>query len=260
MIMKKTPTILITNDDGYRSKGITTLIETARKFGNIVVVAPNNSKSGQSHAITVKELLRLTKIQEEEGLTIYRSSGTPVDCVKLAIQELKIKPDLILSGINHGTNSSVSVHYSGTMGAVKEGCLAGIPSVGFSLDSFLPDADFTNCAKVIKKIIPLVIKNGLPKWTCININVPDIKELKGIKVCRQAHGVWQEKFDKREDPHGQNYYWLTGAYQLLETKAEDTDEWALRNDYASLVPTTVDTTCYHMLDEISEWDFESEGK
>ena len=251
--MQNKPTILITNDDGYRAKGISTLIESAKEFGNLVVVAPNNSKSGQSHAITVKEFLRLTKVKEEEGLVLYRCSGTPVDCVKLAIQELKIQPDLVLSGINHGTNSSVSVHYSGTMGAVKEGCLSGIPSVGFSLDSFDPNADFSNSAKVIKQVVPEVLKNGLPKWTCININIPDIDHLKGVKVCRQAHGVWQEEFDKRKDPHGQEYYWLTGAFKLLETKAEDTDEWALRNGYASLVPTTVDTTCYHSLDDISQW-------
>ena len=251
-IVKK-PLILITNDDGYRSKGISTLIAAAREYGEVVVVAPNNSKSGQSHAITVKEFLRLTKMQEEDGLTIYRSSGTPVDCIKLAVQELQLKPDLILSGINHGINSSVSVHYSGTMGAVKEGCLLGIPSIGFSLDDFTAQADFSNCIKVIQRVIPKILEHPLPKWTCLNVNIPKVAELKGIKVCRQAHGVWQENFDKRTDPHGQNYYWLTGAYHLIETQAQDTDEWALRNGFASVVPTTVDTTAYHMLDEVSEW-------
>lgn len=250
------PTILITNDDGYRAKGITSLIKAACAFGNVVVVAPNNSKSGQSHAITVKDFLRLTKVSEEDGLAIYRSSGTPVDCVKLAIQELGVKPDLILSGVNHGINSSVSVHYSGTMGAVKEGCMSGYPSVGFSLDCYVPDADFTNAVKVIKKVIPQVLKNGLPKWVCLNINIPDVDKLAGVKICRQAHGMWKEDFDKRKDPHGQNYYWLKGAYELHETKAQDTDEWALRNAYASIVPTTVDTTAYHLLDEVSGWDLE----
>lgn len=254
--MSKKPTILITNDDGYRAKGISVLIESAKEFGNLIVVAPNNSKSGQSHAITVKEPLRLVQVHEEEGLKVLRSNGSPVDCIKLAIRELKIKPDLILSGINHGINSSVSVHYSGTMGAVKEGCLNNIPSVGFSLDSFSADADFSNCARVIKQTIPAVLKNGLPRWTCLNINVPDMSSIKGIKICRQAHGVWNEDFDKRKDPYGQEYYWLTGSYELLETKAEDTDEWALRNGYASLVPTTVDTTAYHLLDELSEWNIE----
>lgn len=249
----KRPTILVTNDDGYRSKGITTLINTAKEFGDIIVVAPNNSKSGQSHAITVKEFLRLTLVKDEEGLKIYRTSGTPVDCIKLAVQELKIKPDLILSGINHGINSSVSVHYSGTMGAAKEGCLAGFPSVGFSLDDFRADADFDNTVEVIKRVIPKVLSHGLPKWTCLNVNVPNVSQLKGVKICRQAHGVWKEEFDKRRDPHGQNYFWLTGAYQLIDTSSEDTDEWALRNGYASVVPTTVDTTAYHWLDEVSEW-------
>lgn len=250
----KRPLILVTNDDGYRSKGITALINSVKEFGDIVVVAPNNSKSGQSHAITVKEFLRLTLIKEEEGLTIYRSSGTPVDCVKLAIQELKIEPDLILSGVNHGANSSVSVHYSGTMGAVKEACLSGFPAVGFSLDDFHADADFNNAIEVIKRVVPKVLANKLPKWTCLNVNIPKVDDLKGIKVCRQAHGVWKEEFDKRRDPHGQNYFWLTGAYELIDTSSEDTDEWALRQGYASVVPTTVDTTSYHMLDEVNEWD------
>ena len=249
----KRPTILITNDDGYRSKGITSLIAAAKEFGDLIVVAPNNSKSGQSHAITVKEFLRLNLVSEEEGLKIYRSSGTPVDCVKLAIQELGVKPDLILSGVNHGTNSSVSVHYSGTMGAVKEGCLAGYPSVGFSLGDYRADADFTNSMEVIKRVIPKVLEKGLPNWTCLNVNIPDVKTLNGIKVCRQAHGAWKEEFDKRRDPHGQDYFWLTGAYELLDTSSQDTDEWALRSGFASVVPTTVDTTSYHMLDEVSEW-------
>ena len=249
----KRPTILITNDDGYRSRGITSLIEAAKEFGDVIVVAPNNSKSGQSHAITVKEFLRLTLVSEEKGLSVYRSSGTPVDCLKLALQELKIVPDVILSGVNHGINSSVSVHYSGTMGAVKEGCLSGFPSVGFSLDDYGSDPDFNNTIEVIKRVIPKVLKNGLPKWTCLNVNVPKVDSLKGVKVCRQAHGAWKEDFDKRLDPHGQNYFWLTGAYELHDTTSEDTDEWALRQGYASVVPTTVDTTSYQLLDEVSEW-------
>ena len=249
----KRPIILITNDDGYRSGGISALVEVAMTFGDVVVVAPNNSKSGQSHAITVKEFLRLTLVSEEQGLTVYRSSGTPVDCVKLALQELKISPDVILSGVNHGINSSVSVHYSGTMGAVKEGCLSGFASVGFSLDDYNSDADFTLTKEVIKRVIPKVLANGLPKWTCLNVNVPNVESLQGIKVCRQAHGAWKEDFDKRQDPHGQNYFWLMGAYELHDTTSQDTDEWALRNGFASVVPTTVDTTAYHMLDEVSEW-------
>lgn len=248
------PTILVTNDDGYRSKGITALIEAARPFGNLIVVAPNNSKSGQSHAITVKEFLRLTKVSEEEGLIIYRSSGSPVDCVKLAVQELNIKPDLVISGVNHGSNASVSVHYSGTMGATKEGCLLGIPSIGFSLDDFSANADFENSKEVIKRVIPKVLANPLPKWTCLNVNIPKVEKLLGIKVCSQAHGVWQEDFDKRRDPHGQDYYWLTGQYELIDEDDADSDEYALRRGYASVVPTTVDTTDYKMLDSVKSWN------
>lgn len=249
----KRPTILITNDDGYRSKGITALIETAQEFGDVIVVAPNNSKSGQSHAITVKEFLRLTLVSEKKGLTIYRSSGTPVDCIKLAIQELEIEPDVILSGVNHGINSSVSVHYSGTMGAVKEGCLSGFSSIGFSLDDYRSDAEFAITQEVIRRVVPKVLANGLPKWTCLNVNIPNVETLQGVKVCRQAQGAWKEEFDKRRDPHGQDYFWLTGAYELHDESSQDTDEWALRNGYASVVPTTVDTTSYHMLDEVSGW-------
>lgn len=248
------PTILVTNDDGYRSKGITALIEAARPFGNLIVVAPNNSKSGQSHAITVKELLRLTKVSEDEGVIIYRSSGSPVDCVKLAVQELNIKPDLVVSGINHGSNASVSVHYSGTMGAATEGCLLGIPSIGFSLDDFSANADFENSKKVIKRVITKVLANPLPKWTCLNVNIPKVDKLQGIKVCKQAHGVWKEDFDKRQDPHGQDYYWLTGQYELIDEDDVDSDEYALRRGYASVVPTTVDTTNHNMLETVNSWN------
>jgi 5'-nucleotidase len=250
--MKK-PLILITNDDGYRSGGITALIEAAKPFGDIVVVAPNNSQSAKSHAITVKDFIRLTLVSKEDGLTIYRSSGTPVDCIKLAIQELKLKPDLLLSGVNHGINSSISVHYSGTMGATKEGCILGIPSIGFSLNNFSADADFTNSKEVIKKIVPHVLENGLPHNICLNVNVPDVEKVKGIRVVRQAYGVWAERFDKRTDPHGQHYYWLQGEFKLLED-ALDTDEWAIRNGYVSLVPTTIDTTAYKLLEPISKWE------
>ncbi len=247
------PTIFITNDDGFRSKGISSLIEAAREFANLIVVAPNNSKSGQSQALTVKEIIRVNKMVEEDGLTIYRSSGTPTDCVKFAIRELGLKPDLILSGINHGINSSISVHYSGTLGAAKEGTLMGYPSVAFSLDNFGADPDFSNAKDVIKKVVPMVLEKGLPEGICLNINVPDVKELKGIKVCRQAKGRWVEKFEKHKDPHGQDYYWLTGHYELLEPESQDTDEWFLRAGYASIVPTNIDTTAYKMLDEVESW-------
>lgn len=250
----KRPLILITNDDGYRAKGIQSLIEAASPFGDIIVVAPNNSKSGMSHAITVKEILRLNVVSEEPGLKVYRCSGTPVDCVKLAIRELDIRPDLLLSGINHGSNASVSVHYSGTMGAAKEGCICGIPSIGISLDDFSSDADFSQSQAVVSKIIPQVLEHGLPHWVCLNVNVPKVDSVKGIKVCRQANGAWQERFDKRVDQSGQNYYWLTGEFLLKDAHDAESDEAYLRQAYASVVPTTVDTTSYEMLDKMQSWD------
>lgn len=248
------PLIFITNDDGYRANGIQCLIEATRPFGDIVVVAPNNSKSAQSHAITVKDVLRLTKVSEEEGLIVYRSSGSPVDCVKFGLKELGLKPDLILSGINHGSNASVSVHYSGTMGATKEGCISGIPSVGFSLDDFSAKADFSNAVEVVKKIVPEALANPMPLWTCLNVNIPKVEKLEGIKVCKQAYGAWNESFIKRRDPHGQDYYWLSGQYELIDEDDKDTDEYALKRGYASVVPTTVDTTDYKMLDSVKSWN------
>ncbi|OFX26278.1 MAG: 5'/3'-nucleotidase SurE [Bacteroidetes bacterium GWA2_31_9] len=241
------PLILVTNDDGFDAKGIESLIEVSREFGEIVVIAPDVSRSGMSHAITIKEPLRITNISENDNLTIYSTNGTPVDCVKLAINQILPKlPDLILSGINHGSNASISVIYSGTMGAVMEGCIYGIPSIGFSILDYSKNADFTASKIYARHIIRNVLKNGINKGTCLNVNIPKglPHELKGIKVCRQTKGMWKEEFDKRTDPHKCDYFWLTGYFENLEPENDDTDEWALANKYVSIVPTIIDFTDY----------------
>ncbi|MFB6342407.1 5'/3'-nucleotidase SurE [Saccharicrinis sp. FJH62] len=247
------PLILITNDDGFRSKGINSLVEALKPLGEIFVIAPNSSRSGMSGAITVKEPIRIAKVWEEEGISIYRCSGTPVDSIKIAINQLlPRKPDVVVSGINHGSNTSISVHYSGTMGAAIEGCFNGIPSVGISLKSFDPDADFTQAEKFAKTIVKDVLKNGLPNGVCLNVNVPDEEQINGVKICRQANGVWSEEFEKRVDPHGGTYYWLTGYFKDHEPDSEETDEWALKNGFVSVVPCMIDLTAYNFMDNLNE--------
>lgn len=247
------PLILVTNDDGFRSKGINSLIEALKPLGAIYVVAPNSSRSGMSSAITVKEPIRIAKVWEEDNVNIYRCSGSPVDSVKIAINQLlPRKPDIVVSGINHGSNTSVSVHYSGTMGAAMEGCFNGIPSVGLSLKSFDPDADFAQSGVYARKIVEDVLQNGLPAGVCLNVNVPDMPEVKGMKLCRQANGVWSEEFEKRTDPHGGSYYWLTGYFKDHEPEAEETDEWALKNGYVSVVPCKIDMTDFDFMDQLNK--------
>lgn len=252
--MKKKPLILITNDDGIHAGGLKVLIEIARDFGDVVVVAPEESHSGMSHAITMKQPIRVNKLDEN----FYACSGTPVDCVKLALNQLlERRPDMLLSGINHGSNASVSVLYSGTMAAAIEGGVNGIRSVGFSLLNYAPDADFGPAGKYVKKIIREVLKNGIPSEICLNVNIPDLPEpqIKGIKVCRQTRGFWQEEFDKRTDPFHRDYYWLTGYFKNNEPEATDTDEWALRDGYVSIVPIRVDFTCYDYIPALKKREF-----
>jgi len=241
------PLILITNDDGYRAGGLQTLIEAARPYGDLLVVASAEGQSGMSHAITVKVPLRVEKYIEEPGFTLYVSNGTPVDCLKIALNKLVDRhPDLLLTGVNHGANSSVSVLYSGTMAAAIEGCMYHIPAIGFSLLDHSPKADFTPYIGYMQTIIEKVIKNGLQRGTCLNVNIPKIPvdDIKGIRVCRQARGYWIEEFDRRIDPNDRVYYWLTGDFFNEEPDAKDTDEWALKNRYISVVPVQIDMTCY----------------
>jgi 5'-nucleotidase len=227
------PLILITNDDGYRAAGLQSLIEAARPYGDLLVVAPAEGQSGMSHALTVKTPLRVEKHAEEPGFTLYVCNGTPCDCVKFALNKFanSRRPDLLLSGVNHGSNSSVSVLYSGTMAAAIEGCMYHIPAIGFSLLNHSPNADFTPYIAHVKTVIQSVMENGLQSGTCLNVNIPSIPidKIKGFNVCRQSLGNWIEEFDRRIDPSGNEYFWLTGTFFNEEPDAQDTDEWALKN-------------------------------
>lgn len=255
--MKKLkPTILVVNDDGITASGIKALIEVMKTLGNIVVVAPDSPQSGMGHAITIAKPLRLDKIQLYEGVEMYQCSGTPVDCVKLAVNKIfkGKKPDLCVSGINHGLNNSINVLYSGTMSAAVEGAIESIPSIGFSLDDFANDADFSYCKKYIEIITKQVLKHGLAMGTLLNVNFPKGAEIKGIKICRQANAKWAEEFDERIDPYKRNYYWLTGVFQNND-QGEDTDVWALENGFASVVPVQFDMTAHHAIPILNTWDF-----
>ncbi len=248
-MLNNRPRILITNDDGVTAKGINFLVETLRTVGDIVVVAPDGPRSGQSSAITSNVPLRLNRVKTEEGLDIYKTNGTPVDCVKLALHQIfsDRNPDIIVSGINHGSNAAISIVYSGTMGAALEGCIMGIPSVGFSLCTFDHDADFSATDSYIRSIVADVINRGLDNGVCLNVNFPAVNEYKGVKLCRQARGHWTQEYRKDVDPFGQDYYWLQGFFQNLEPDAEDTDEWALKEGYVSVVPCKVDMTCHESI-------------
>lgn len=247
------PLILVTNDDGISAKGIASLIEVARKFGDVVVVAPDKPQSGMGHAITMNEPLRLEKSILFDGLEAFSCTGTPVDCVKLGIYEvLKRKPNLLISGINHGANTSTNVLYSGTMSAAVEGAMENIPSIGFSLYDFDSDADFTTAKFVAEKVISQVLGSVYPNHVCLNVNIPkvNVDDLKGIKVCKQAHAFWQDKFDKRLDQFGRTYYWMTGEFEN-STNEKDTDLYAIEHGYASIVPTQFDMTAYDKMNEFN---------
>jgi 5'-nucleotidase len=256
---KKKPLILVTNDDGVEAKGLNALIETMRPLGKVIVVAPADAQSGMSHAITVKVPLRITKLSEDTDLSVYKCYGTPVDCVKMALNNLlSQKPDLLVSGINHGSNASASLFYSGTMGATLEGCINEITSIGFSLLNLDHDADFTTARYYVDIIARKVLQNGLPKTVCLNVNIPDVdrKKVAGIKICRQNKGFWREEFDQRIDPAGKHYYWLTGSFHNTEPEATDTDEWALSNNFVSIVPLHTDLTCHNTMKTLNNWHFE----
>jgi 5'-nucleotidase len=249
------PLILITNDDGVQALGINKLIEAIRPLGEVVVVAPDSPRSGMSSAISAINPIRAKLLKKEENLTVYACSGTPVDCVKLALNEmLDRKPDLLLAGINHGSNAAICVIYSGTIGATLEGCINGIPSIGVSLTNLLPDADFTQAAKYGKSTAEKVLKNGLPKGVCFNLNVPSIPDVKGLKVCSQTKGFWAKEFKKEQDPSGRTVYWLTGKFQNEDPNNIENDEWALNQGYAALVPLQIDLTAYEVLKKIKDWE------
>ncbi len=251
------PKILITNDDSINAPGIRKLISIMRKFGDVVVVAPDKPQSGMGHAITVATPLRLKTITIEEGYEEYICNGTPVDCVKLAEKAiLHGNPDLLVSGINHGSNASINVIYSGTMAAVLEGAIEGVTAIGFSVDDYSWSADFSHVDTFIDKIISNVLENGLPKDTCLNVNIPKLNGSapKGIKICRQAKAYWDEVFDARTDPHGRDYYWLTGEF-VFQDKGDDTDVWALENNYVAVVPIQFDFTAHHAINKLNNYDW-----
>ena len=252
------PLILVTNDDGINAPGIRTLISVMKDVGEIVVVAPDSPQSGMGHAITINSTLHSSRITPKNSEIIeYSCSGTPADCVKLAINELMPrKPDLCVSGINHGSNSSINVIYSGTMSAAIEAGIEGVPAIGFSLLDYSWNADFSQSKDLIRKITLNALNNGIPKGVVLNVNIPAVKksEIKGVKICRQAKAYWIEEFDKRKYPLGQEYYWLTGKF-VNKDKGEDTDEWALKNNYISIVPVEFDLTAHHAIQGINEWDF-----
>jgi 5'-nucleotidase len=253
--MVKKPLILITNDDSIKAPGLRFLISCVRPFGKVVVVAPDRPQSGTAHAVTINVPLRLELIAKEPDYEEYSCNGTPADCVKLAFKVvLRGRADFLFSGINHGTNSSINIIYSGTMAAVFEGAMAGVSSAGFSLADYSMNADFSASAVFIKQIISAIISNGLPQGVGLNVNIPAVseKQIKGIRVCRQSGGTWQEDFDEREDPHGSKYFWMTGVF-IKTDHGKDTDEWALEHNYIAVVPVRFDFTAEKAMKTISDW-------
>ena len=248
------PTILITNDDGISAPGIRNLIEAVKGLGKIVVVAPDKPQSGMGHAITIGQPLRMHKVDMFEGTESWQTSGTPVDCVKLAVDKvLHRKPDLCLSGINHGANHSINVIYSGTMSAAMEASIESIPSIGFSLMNFSYEADFEPAKFYVRKIVSSLLKKKMDKHMLLNVNIPSapLELINGVKVCRQAYAKYQEDFLQRKDPQGKKYYWLTGAFVNFD-KGNDTDVWALENNYVSVVPVQFDLTNYKLKQELEK--------
>ncbi|NER18221.1 5'/3'-nucleotidase SurE [Spongiivirga citrea] len=254
--MSNKPLILVTNDDGITAPGIRTLVSVMSEIGDVVVVAPDSPQSAMGHAITINSTLHVEEITENgSAISEYACSGTPADCVKLAVNEiLKRKPDLCVSGINHGSNSSINVIYSGTMSAALEAGIEGVPAIGFSLLDYKWGANFEPIKNHVKKIAQNVLENGLPNGVVLNVNFPRISEneIKGVKICRQAKAYWKEEFDKRTNPMGKDYYWLTGKF-VNEDHGEDTDEWALENNYVSIVPVQFDLTAHHAIQQLNTW-------
>ncbi len=241
------PIILITNDDDITSPGIRSLVEAVKDLGKVVVVAPDKPQSGMGHAITIGSPLRMNRMHLFGEIEAWQTSGTPVDCVKLAVDKiLHRKPDICLSGINHGANHSINVIYSGTMSAAMEASIEGIPSIGFSLLDYRYDADFEPSKKIVHQVVSSILQQKkLDKHLLLNVNIPAVpyKEIKGIKICKQAYAKYEEEFDERLDPQGKKYFWLTGEFKNFD-KAKDSDVWALQRNYVSVVPVQFDLTNY----------------
>jgi 5'-nucleotidase len=252
---KEQPVILITNDDGITAPGIRNLVEAVKGLGKVVVVAPDKPQSGMGHAITIGQPLRMNKVDIFDGVEAWQTSGTPVDCVKLAVDKiLHRKPTICLSGINHGANHSINVIYSGTMSAAMEAAIESIPSIGFSLLDFNIEADFTAARFYVHKIVSALLKGKkLDKHLLLNVNIPSapLELLKGIKICKQAYAKYEEDFDERKDPQGKKYYWLTGKFINFD-KSKDTDVWALNHNYVSVVPVQFDLTNYTLKKQLEK--------
>ncbi len=256
--MKKKPLILISNDDGINAKGLHLLIELMQQLGEVVVVAPDGPQSGMGHAITIGNTLRLNETHIFKNVKAFQCSGTPADCVKIAKQYAlnNRKPDLLVSGINHGSNTSISVIYSGTMSAALEGAIEDIPSIAFSVCDYSVEADFSHVHEYVLKIAKQVIENGLPEGVALNVNFPAKTDqpLLGMKICRQTRAKWKEEFDRRIDPNGRQYFWLTGSFINMD-KGEDIDEWAVAHNYAAIVPISFDMTAHHAISILNkDWD------
>ncbi len=254
------PLILISNDDGFRAKGLNELVEMVRDMGDVLVCAPEDGRSGFSCAFSAKEVLYLKHRHGEDGLQIWSCNGTPADCVKIALARLlppanpelgdaspRRMPDIVIGGINHGDNASVNTHYSGTMGVATEGCMKYIPSVAFSVCDHSPNAEFAPCRDIVREIVGRVLKEGLPRGICLNVNIPVVPEIKGVKVCRMAWGTWGNETEKCHHPLGYDYYWMVGEYTNDEPEAEDTDNWAVTHGYIAITPTNVDVTAYEAM-------------
>lgn len=259
MNSKEKPLILVTNDDGITAPGIRALIQIMNEIGEVYVVAPDSPQSGMGHAVTIDNTLFCEHVKIDDGPQSNREwacTGTPVDCVKLAMSKILPRtPDLCVSGINHGANSSINVIYSGTMSAAVEAGMSGMPAIGFSLLDFSYSADFSQARDFIKKIVLESLNQKMPKGMVLNVNIPKLKkeEIKGVKVCRQAKAVWTESYDERTDPRGRTYYWLTGKFENLD-KGDDTDERALEEGYISIVPIQFDLTAYHYISDLNSWN------
>jgi 5'-nucleotidase len=252
------PLILVSNDDGITSRGIRTLVEVMKQIGDVIVVAPDSPQSGMGHAITVGDTLRLEESFIFEGVKAFECSGTPADCVKIARHFVlkERQPDIIVSGINHGSNTSISVLYSGTMSAAIEGAIEGTPSIGFSLGDFSHKADFSHTESYVRKITEQVLKKGLPKGVALNVNFPPKRNenIRGIRICRQANAKWVEDFDQRFDPNGRRYFWMVGNFVNFD-KGEDNDEWAIANNFVAVVPCQFDLTAHQSIPVLNEdWD------
>ena len=252
----KKPFILISNDDGYQAKGINSLVDMIRDMADILVCAPESGRSGMACAFSANEPLVLVPQKQEEGLEVWSCNGTPVDCVKLALEELckERRPQMVIGGINHGDNASVNAHYSGTMGVTLEGCMKYIPSLAFSLCTHDWFADFESLRPYIRKIVRKVLDDGLPKGVCLNVNFPVVDQFKGVRVCRMALGTWDNEVVKCRHPRGYDYWWMVGRYNNDEPEAEDTDNWALRHGYIAITPTKIDITSYEMIEQMKNWD------